>query len=118
MALAWELGWAPLLVEPDEGLAVGVAKRLRPADPEKGLGESEARPAAASNSTRRRELRACEEISDLPIRVAQLRDEESCWAYLRGVRGRVGLSARAVEVGGSHFVHTRRCRRCTAEAVG
>ena len=42
VAAARELGWAPLLVEPDEALAVGVAKRLRPVASE-GLGESEAR---------------------------------------------------------------------------
>ena len=40
---ARELGWAPLVVEPDEALAVGVGKGLRPVAAEPGLGESEAR---------------------------------------------------------------------------
>jgi transposase len=43
VAAARELGWLPVLVEPDEALAVGVAKQLRPAASERGLGESEAR---------------------------------------------------------------------------
>ena len=43
VALARELGWAPMLVEPDEALALGVAKRLRPVPREPGPGESEAR---------------------------------------------------------------------------
>jgi len=52
VALARELGWAPMLVEPDEGLALGVAKRLRPVDPEKGLGGSEARLLAHQTQIR------------------------------------------------------------------
>jgi transposase len=43
VAGARELGWAPLVVEPDEALAVGVARRLRPVVSEPGPGESEAR---------------------------------------------------------------------------